>query len=395
MPPSDRSAGYGKRLFVAVAFGAMAAQTGRVVISPLLPTIIDELAITPFAAGLALSLMWALSAAFQYFGGRFSDLLSHKTVLAAAVGCIVLGFATLGLTTLYPLFVLGTAVIGVGIGLYNTAAYAQMADLFTERRGTAFGGLSASMDLGAALASGVATVVLAVAVWQTAFLPLLLVMVVVLAAMHVLNDESYVLERPSLNVRETAGRIFGTPSVRLSLVCLGGFAFVWQGLASFLPTYLQLERGIAPAPANAAFTGLFVVGIVARPLLGDLGDRMGHLTVATIVPLLTAAGLVLVLVGPSFPVIVGGILLLGGGLSAFFVLVQTDVMNRFPVASMGGDFGATRTVFVGIGSLGPAYIGFAAERVGYTGAFVGLLVVIGGTFLLLLQIRRQSGSTAE
>lgn len=383
--------GYANRLFVVVSLGAMVGQTGRVAISPLLPTIIDELAITPFIAGVALSIMWGLGALSQYFGGRFADRLSHKTVLAGAIGLLSLGFATLAVTNALPLFVLGTAVLGIGIGLYNTAGYAQMADLFTDRRGTAFGGLSASMDLGAALASGLATAVLAVAIWQAAFVPLVVGMLLVLLAIHRLSDEPYVIAVPSLNVRETAGRILGHPPVRLALLGLAGFAFVWQGLASFLPTYLQLERGIAPAPANAAFTGLFVVGIVARPLIGDLGDRMGHVTVATAVPLLTGAGLVLVLVAPSFPVIVAGILLLGGGLSAFFVLVQTDVMNRFPRGSMGGDFGATRTAFVGLGSLGPAYVGFAAERIGYAGAFAGLLVVIGGTFLLMLRIRRGWG----
>jgi hypothetical protein len=48
-------------------------------------------------------------------------------------------------------------------------------------------------------------------------------------------------------------------------------------------------------------------------------------------------------------------------------------MDTFPDGSMGGDLGATRTVYLGLGSLGPSYVGFVAGRVSYAVAFAGLL----------------------
>jgi hypothetical protein len=48
-------------------------------------------------------------------------------------------------------------------------------------------------------------------------------------------------------------------------------------------------------------------------------------------------------------------------------------MDTFPDGSMGGDLGATRTVYLGLGSLGPSYVGFVAGRVSYAAAFAGLL----------------------
>lgn len=51
---------------------------------------------------------------------------------------------------------------------------------------------------------------------------------------------------------------------------------------------------------------------------------------------------------------------------------------------MGGDMGATRTVYLSIGSLGPAFVGFVAERGSYAPAFtvlMGCLVVRAGILL--------------
>ncbi|MFC6990063.1 hypothetical protein ACFQJD_17605 [Haloplanus sp. GCM10025708] len=50
--------GYGGHLLVAVSLGWLTLQSGRLLLPPLLPTVIEDLAITPFRAGIALSLLW-------------------------------------------------------------------------------------------------------------------------------------------------------------------------------------------------------------------------------------------------------------------------------------------------------------------------------------------------
>jgi len=51
-------------------------------------------------------------------------------------------------------------------------------------------------------------------------------------------------------------------------------------------------------------------------------------------------------------------------------------MDLFPDDSLGGDFGASKTVYTGIGSLGPTYVGVAAAHFSYTAAFAGLTVML-------------------
>lgn len=65
--------------------------------------------------------------------------------------------------------------------------------------------------------------------------------------------------------------------------------------------------------------------------------------------------------------------------------MQTHLMDVFQDANMGGDLGAFRMFHMIVGSLGPTYVGFTAERTSYTLAFVG---VIGCLFVNTLIIGR-------
>ncbi|MFC7018855.1 MULTISPECIES: MFS transporter [Haloarcula] len=375
--------GYSGRMLVVMSVGTMSIMAGRLVISPLLPSIIEDLSITPFAAGIALSLMWALTATLQYFSGRSADELSRKTVLLTGLLVAVVGLSLLSTATSYPLFLLATATIGASAGIYPVAAYVQTTDLYVERRGAAFGVLSASMDLGGAVAPAIAVVVLTVWIWRGAFLPILAAVLVVMLLMHVWNREEYVVERVNLNIRETGTRILGKQSTRRILVAAGLVAFTWQGMASFLPTYLQVEKGFSPTVASVIFTGLFVVGATARPVSGRLGDRYGYLRISVLMALVGATGLVSLLVTESLLAAVASTALFGAGIAGFWPTTLTMISQVFPDGSMGGDFGGSRMMYVGFGSLGPAYIGYVAGELNYTVAFIGLIgcLLLSGTVI--------------
>jgi hypothetical protein len=68
--------------------------------------------------------------------------------------------------------------------------------------------------------------------------------------------------------------------------------------------------------------------------------------------------------------------------------MQAHLMDSFPEGSLGGDLGATRTVYLGFGSLGPTYVGFVASRTSFTWAFVGLAAcsLVGALLLVSLVV---------
>jgi predicted MFS family arabinose efflux permease len=381
--------GQSGRLLLAASLGWTAIQAGRLVLSPMLPAVMADLRISESQAGFAFTVMWGLYALGQYPSGRLSDRLSRPSLLVPGLALLSVGFLALGGATSYPLYLAGAAVVGAGAGLYPTAARALVSDLFVQRRGQAFGLHTASGDLGGALAAGLAVATLAVATWRDAFLPVVVVLVAVLVLLHAWRPEPYEVRRVDLAVGATARRLFANPRFGALLAGYVLYAFTWQGAVGFLPTFLQRAKGFSTALAGGGFAALFVVGAVVKPLSGAASDRVGSkATVGVAALVLGATALGATIAVEAKPLVAAGVVAFAAGLMAFPPAMQAHLMDAFPDASMGGDLGAARTVYIGLGSLGPTYVGFVAERAGYVPAFVGLvaclLVAAGLVFALEL-----------
>lgn len=384
--------GYSGRILLLLTVGYAAMQTGRMALSPLLPTIIDDLSISAFEAGLVLSVLLWCNALMQFPSGRFSDRLSRKTVVSGAFGAAIVGFGLLSVASTYPILLVGAAVVGVASGLYPAAALAWLSDLFEEQRGRAFGINTAAIDTGSALSAGVATAVLIVGTWRTAFVPIAVVMVFVLVYVHRWGRESYVLERFSLGVGKTARALVRTRRMRWTLVCYSLYMFTWQGVAGFLPTYLQAEKGFSPIVASSGFAALFIVGIIIKPVVGALGDRGSHPRVAAGVLLVGSLGLAGMLVSTSTVGTLAGVVVFAVGLMGFSPPMLVVLTAQFPDDTLGADLGAARAVYIGIGSLGPVLVGYVASRATYTAAFTVLLgCLVGSLFVLAYIVRGRIG----
>jgi MFS family permease len=378
------------RLLLVVSAGWASVQGGRLLLSPLLPRITVDLGITNARAGFALTVLWGLYALLQFPSGRLSDRLSRKTLLVAGASLVGVGFLALAATLSYATFLLAAATVGAGAGLYPTAARALVSDLFVERRGQAFGLHAASGDLGGAAAAGLAVIVLAAAAWRTAFLFPVAVLAVTLMALHAWSRESIRLERVRLDVRGTGRRLMSGRFLPF-LFAYALFAFTWQSAVGFLPAYLQ-DKGLSAAFASGSFALLFLVGMVVKPVAGGLGDRLPRLRVAGGTLLLGAVSMGVVVHGTSGPIVAAGVALFAVGLMAYPPVMQAFLMDVFPTESMGGDLGGARTVYIGIGSLGPTYVGLVADRAGFEYAFAGLIgcLVVSGLVILALDWTRPS-----
>lgn len=363
---------------------------GRLVLSPLLPTIIADLAISRAAAGVGLTVLWASTALAQFPGGRLSDGLSRKTMLLAGLGANVVGFTMLALSSGYAQLVVSLAVVGVGTGLFIPAKYLVLTELFVERRGRAFGVNSAAAEIGGVLASVAAVLVLAVGAWRLAFVPVAGILLLGIVAFTVWSDERVTLARTSLDVRGTARRLFGNRDLLVLLLTFSLFSFVWQGVTGFLPDFLHVHKEFSQTFASNAFAVLFVVAAVVTPIIGSLGDRLGHARVGILTPLVGSVGLGVVLLADDRIGVLAGIAVLASGIGSFWPLLYAHLMDALPDRDMGGDFGATRTVFMGLGSFGPAYVGVVVDLAGYVTAFVGFVGCLLVTTGLLVSIVRSA-----
>lgn len=368
---------YEGRLLLAVSVGWLAIQAGRLVLSPMLPTVRADLAMSSTEAGLVFTVVWGLYALLQYPSGRLSDALSRRLLLVAGLVLAALGFAILGGAPTYPVFLLGAVVVGLGAGLYPTAARALISDLYVRRRGQAFGLHTASGDLGGVTAAGLAAVVTAVAVWRLAYVPVVLAVLSVALALHLWGRESYAVGSADLAVTATARRLFSTPALRRLLVAYTLYAFVWQAATGFLPTYLRVGKDLPPWVGTVAFALLFGVGVMVKPAAGALSDRVRRDRLAPAVAGLGAVALLGVVLAPGIPTTLLAVVAFSAGLMAFPPVMQAHLMDTFPTDTAGGDLGAMRSVYIGIGSLGTTYTGAVADLATYRLAFFGLTVLLG------------------
>ncbi len=375
------------RLLLTASLGWTAIQAGRLVLSPMLPAIMIDLDVGEFEAGLAFTLLWVLYALGQFPSGRLSDRLTRSTLLVAGLALSSVGFLALAGARTYPLYLLGAAVVGLGAGLYPTAARALVSDLFVRRRGRAFGLHTASGDLGGAASAALAVGVLAVATWRVAFVPVAAVALAVLALLHAWRPAPYEVRRVDLDVGGTARRLFVDRRFGTLMSAYVLYAFTWQGAVGFLPSFLQNAKDFSTGLAGGGFAALFVVGALVKPVSGAVSDRFASKAVVGLAALALGAASLAATVAVADPLLVAlGVVGFAAGLMAFPPAMQAHLMDAFPDDSMGGDLGAARTVYIGLGSLGPTYVGFVAGRWGYAPAFAGLvacLVAAGGLVFAL------------
>lgn len=377
---------YSGRIANVMALGGFLTFLGRSVIPPLLPSIVEDLSLTTSQAGLVMTVLFLAYALLQYPGGRLSDRLSRKTLIVASLSVSVVGCVSLILARTHATLLVGVALLGAGQGVYIPTSRGLIADLFVDRRSAAFGIQVGANSAGSAVAAGLAVAVLSVATWQAAFVPTALGFAVVIVLIHQWSRERYHVERVTFAVGETFDRLFTTRRMLILLASYSLFAAVWVGTLSFLPSYLQAEKSMTVALSSTAYALFFVAGIVASPVAGQLGDRVPRLPLCAAMSGVTLVGIVVLLVGESLPVVLGGVAVLGAGCFSMPPVLQSVLMGLFPDDSLGGDFGALRTVYTGVGALGPAYVGFVAERESFGLAlvtFIGCLAVAAIGFLVV------------
>jgi len=375
--------GYSGCVLVLLSVGLLSIQLGRQLLPNLMPAIVDDLAISPFLAGVALSVLLGFHALLQFPGGRLSDRLSRKTVLAGSLSISIVGYTILFTAGSYPLFLLGLAFAGIGSGLFYTPMRSLLADLYVARRGQAFGVSQAAGSAGGVLAAVLAAGVLVQFTWRVAFVPLLGTFVLVAFVLHSVGRESYVVASVSLRPGETVRRLLRDRQIRWLLLAYSLYTFAFLGVIGFLPTFLRVEKGFSTPLASLGFAALSATGMAVMPLAGRLSDQISRTTVGASALAVSTAGLLILLVTASLIPVLLGVVCFATGMSAYAPTMQAYLMDLFPEESIGGDFGAVKTIYTTAGSLGPTYVGFAAGQTDYVVAFGGFVLALGAGAIIV------------
>jgi MFS family permease len=330
-------------------------------------------------------------------GGRLSDALGPRIVLAGTGTLYGIGFVLMSqVTAQWQLLVIFGTFIGLGLSSHDVVTLSTIARWFPRRRGIMSGVTKVGTAVGQIALPPVAALLIVAFGWRIAFLTLGITASVLLLAAALL------MRRPPAPAAGTHGIITGTSfadarrgsSARvLWTLCATQFLF-FPTLIS-VPLHLAVHGMDLGMSQTLAATLLSVIGaasIVGRLIMGALVDRIGGkmaYTICLLVLLISLAALILT-TGPSGLFVV--VAAYGFGHGALFVVVSPTVAEYFGMRAHGAIFGTV--LFFGTlgGSVGPILTGWIFDNFGsYTPAFITLALSVAIAIMLVRTLPSSEG----
>lgn len=378
--PAGVSWSYRHTVLGVVLAGNFAQFGSRVILSPVVPDLIETFSTTKGAIGLSLTLLWGAYAVVQFPSGVLADRYGERVILVTAMALATIGGVLLALSPSFLAFTVFALFLGAGTGLFLTVGITLVTKLY-RNTGQALGLVTVGSGTAGLVGPPVAAFVGVRFGWRS--VPLLgavaalLVLVFLLARVRPTAPDRPDRPLGALFSVESLVAILGRPAVAYTLVLAVIANFVFQGLLSFFPVFLVEHWSVTIETASLAFGALFVGYTVGQPLMGNLSDRYGRDAILGVESLAMLAGLVAVIWGSHPITLAAGIGCISIGLT-WFAVVNARITDVFDPEERGTGLGLVRTVTLLLGALGSVVVGVIADAAGWTAAFgflIGLLVV--------------------
>ncbi|WP_408958945.1 MFS transporter [Natrinema sp. 74] len=366
-------------------FAFFATMVARLAVSPVVPAITDDFGIGNTVVGIALTGMWMAYALMQFPSGILADRFGERSIVLLSVGGTTVMSLLLAISPFYALFVLSIVVLGGVAGLHYSAATTLLGRTY-ENLGFAIG----VHTIGSSAAGLVAPVAAAWISVRYGWRPAVAVSAAIAAPIFLLfvwRVRPTEPHRPDQPLRERVrlaelANILGKPEIAFTVVIASVGAFVWQGTASFLPTFLVEYRGMSSTTAGVVFSAYFVVQSIVKPGIGSLSDRFGRDVTTFGCMVCSVAGLGLFVAVPGIVGVAVGLVLIANGLS-WAVAVEPRFMDNMTEAERGAGFGLVRTTYLTVASLGSVAVGFFADTFGWAVSFGMLMALLAAVAVAL------------
>ena len=327
-------------------------------------------------------------------GGRLSDALGPRIVLACTGTLYGLGFILMSqITSQLQLLVIFGTLIGLGLSSHDVVTLSTVARWVPRRRGIMSGVVKVGTAVGQIALPPVAALLIVAYGWREALLML------GITASVLLLIAALSMQRPPAPAAGTSNIISGAsfaearrgPGARVFwTLCATQFLF-FPALMS-VPLHLAVHGMDLGMTQTLAATMLSIIGaasIAGRLIMGGLVDRLGGkmaYTICLLVLLTSLAALTLTTAHVALFIVVA---IYGFGHGALFVVVSPTVAEYFGMRAHGAIFGTV--LFFGTlgGSVGPILTGWVFDGFGsYTPAFMTLALSAAIALVLVRTLPR-------
>lgn len=352
----------------------------RIVYPALLPEIRLEFEFGYATAGVLIGLVWVAYGTLQFPGGLLADTTSHRIALVVGTVVTVIGLSILVFSPVFAVFVLATAVMGAGTGLYGPSRVAVLSNIYSEHDSTAIGVSQAAGNVGNTVFPVIAGGVSIYLGWRAGLGYLAPLLVVVAIGLWLTVPATPDNTRSSQSVTDLLGetrRALGSGPVYAGTGLLLILMFVYQSLTGFLPTYLVDETSVSTAEVTTLYGGFFAAAVLTQLAAGALADRVGARHVIAIFAAASIPGFVLLLTAESFVLTATAVVSLSFLLGCF-PPAHAYTVGVVPPAVQGTGYGAIRTIYIAGGAAGPVLTGLVIDYGSFSWAIAALgLVVLG------------------
>lgn len=360
--------------------------TARIILSPLLPTIERELAISHSQAGFFFFLSSGGYLAGLLSSGWLASRVSHRCAILVSSAGIGAAMSLVAVAGSLWLMRAGLFALGFAAGLYMPSAIATITSLVDRAHwGKAIAIHELAPNAAFFISPFIAELFLSRASWRAAFGALGLVSLAASAAYGRWGrGGEFHGESP---FSSALGELLRAPAFWIMVGLFGLGVSSTVGVYAMLPLYLVTERAMEPTWANT----LVAFSRLHGPFMGLLGgwasDRLGARR--TIVISLAFTGAMTVLLGLSGPLLSAAVLLqpllavwfFPAAFAAIAMITPANARNLAVAFSVPFGFllggGAIPTLIGAMGDAGSFASGFAVT---------GALIVLGGALALTLKL---------
>ena len=216
-------------------------------------------------------------------GGFIIDPLRRYwgLLLAVCIGGISLGSLILGLSPVYPLLLAGIAIVAISHSIWHLPASASLSYHFSQRRAMAlsFHGVGGSIgDVAGPVATGSLLLVLG---WQGilsvyAIAPFFLAFMAVWAFRGIGGPDTDTGAADFNRRKEATKRLLRNRAMWGIIAVRGLRSMCLVALVTILPLYLANALGMSPFLRGIHIGLLIAIGLIAKPMMGYLSDRVGR-----------------------------------------------------------------------------------------------------------------------